>query len=116
MKYIVIKAHRSEFPAPITFSKGDLLVIGEEYVGPENWNNWYFCKSPKQQEGWVPKQLIEWTGEGSGVALADYTAKELDVDENDILTAGQELNGWVWCSRQAQNDSGWVPIENLKSL
>lgn len=52
-KFIVIEAHVSEFPRPIAFAAGALLVVGEKYIGPEGWDRWYFCETPGQQVGWV---------------------------------------------------------------
>jgi hypothetical protein len=44
-KYLVIQDHRSEYPEPITFSEGASLTVGEEYEGPEGWDNWLFRQS-----------------------------------------------------------------------
>lgn len=35
MNYIVTTTHRSEFPHPITLLRGQALVVGERYEGPE---------------------------------------------------------------------------------
>ncbi|SBV95747.1 Variant SH3 domain-containing protein (fragment) [uncultured delta proteobacterium] len=80
MKYIVIKTHRSEYPDPLSFRKGTLLTIGEKYDGPEAWEDWYFCAAPGHAGGWVPRRVIEPLGDGTGRALEDYSARELDVD------------------------------------
>lgn len=113
MNYKVIKPHRSEFPNPITFSKGDTLSVGEKYEGDEDWEDWYYCETTSQIAGWVPKQIIRWISDGEGEALEDYTAKEMDVDEGDVLTGARVLNGWVWCQNHASKEEGWVPMENL---
>lgn len=42
---IVIKRHISEYPNPIHFSGGNLLTVGEKYVGDEGWDDWY-CPLP----------------------------------------------------------------------
>ncbi|MDN5418695.1 MAG: hypothetical protein L0G09_14795 [Acinetobacter sp.] len=99
MKLIAIAAHRSEYLEPIHFSKGTLLNIGEKYQGSENWDNWYFCTVDNGLEGWVPTQIIEWINKHQGYAIADYTAKELNVDHGDLLLGEEQLNGWIWCSR-----------------
>lgn len=114
MKYIAIKNHRSEFPEPITFAKGDHLQIGEEYKGPEDWDNWHFCTTTNHQEGWVPAQIIKWTDTGNGIATQDYTARELDVNEGDELSASKSINGWAWCCRLSDQQTGWVPLEILQ--
>lgn len=114
MEYTAIGSHRSEYPDPISFSKGALLVIGEKYEGPQAWDNWYFCTVRGQPGGWVPGQVIEWIDGCRGTAVEDYTAKELDVDEGDLLIGAKVLNGWVWCSRASDGQCGWVPQEVLQ--
>lgn len=114
MKFIAIGQHRSEFPEPITFARGARLVIGEKYQGPEGWDNWYFCSTADRQKGWVPGQIIEWLDGSHGSAAEDYTARELDIDEGDVLTASRTMNGWVWCCRASDGLSGWVPQEILR--
>ncbi|EBV7315873.1 ligand-binding protein SH3 [Salmonella enterica subsp. enterica serovar Ohio] len=113
IKYIVTKPHRSEYPEPIQLKKGDALVIGERYEGSEGWEDWFFCTTPGQAGGWVPKQVIEKSTDGTGHALEDYSAQELDVDTNEILVGFRTLNGWAWCQRLASPEAGWVPLENL---
>ncbi|OTG85879.1 hypothetical protein B9T31_09820 [Acinetobacter sp. ANC 4558] len=112
MKFIAIRQHRSEFPNPITFQKGTYLNIGEKYLGENNWDHWFFCTVEGQSGGWVPEQIIDRVDENSGYALENYTAKELEVNAGDELKVDQSLNGWMWCTRIQDGESGWVP-ENL---
>lgn len=116
MQYRVIKAHRSEFPQPITFAKGAVLEVGEVYQGDDGWDNWYFCTTPGQQGGWVPAQVIERLGEQAGRAREDYTARELDVDIGDELLCVRSLNGWSWCTRSRDAQAGWVPSSHLRHI
>lgn len=110
--YRVIAPHQSEFPQPITFVTGTSLQVGACYDGDEEWEHWFFCEACGQQGGWVPAQVIDMTSPGHGVALEDYTARELDVEIGEHLTGTRQLNGWVWCQRQ--DDTGWVPLRNLQ--
>ena len=45
------------------------------------------------------------------------TARELDVDEGDVLIGSRTLNGWLWCHRlsQAPAEAGWVPLAHLQA-
>lgn len=115
-KYLVITPHKSEFPRPIHFKKGDPLVVGEKYEGPEGWDDWFFCSTPGQEPGWVPGQMIERVDGSEGRAMDDYTARELDVEEGEVLIGTTILNGWLWCERPGGSTSGWVPSENLKEI
>lgn len=116
MKYWVRQDHRSEYPQPITFARGVELEVGEAYVGPEGWDNWYFCTTPGQQGGWVPAQVLDRRGANAATALEDYTARELDVDVGEIVQGSRQLNGWLWCTREDGLGSGWVPLNNLDEL
>ncbi|PKM20284.1 MAG: hypothetical protein CVV11_01850 [Gammaproteobacteria bacterium HGW-Gammaproteobacteria-15] len=115
-RYIVVSSHKSEFPKPITFKKGDLLLVDEEYSGSEGWDNWYLCTTPGQEPGWVPGQIIERLENSHSRALEDYTAKELNVLEGELLIGSRVLNGWLWCEKTVSTESGWVPLENVKEL
>jgi hypothetical protein len=98
-QYLVIQDHTSEFPEPITLEKGAPLTVGERYEGPEGWENWIFCESPGQKGGWVPAQIIEIITDNTARAREDYTARELNVREGELLLGERILNGWVWCEK-----------------
>ena len=114
----VIAAHHSEFPDPITFTKGTTLTVGAKYAGPEGWDNWFFCTLPTHSGGWVPSQIIARTSDAPshGMALEDYTAQELNVRAGEIVAVLKHLNGWMWCKNLLTQQSGWVPAASLESL
>lgn len=116
MVYKVIRQHRSEYPEPIQFSKGVKLSVGEKYDGAENWNDWFYCRSEDNKEGWVPKQVFILESANTGTALEDYTAQELDVDVGNIVQGSRVLNGWLWCENNQTEKSGWVPMEKLELM
>ncbi len=113
-RYLVIQDHTSEYPEPITFEKGAPLSVGEKYEGPEGWDNWFFCESPGQKGGWVPAQIIERVEGDAARAREDYTARELNVQQGDVLLGSRTLNGWVWCEQFGGSESGWVPLACLR--
>lgn len=114
--YLVVRPHASEFPCPITFTKGAPLVVGEEHHGEEGWDHWFFCHTPGQEPGWVPGQIIERMEGTAGRAREDYTARELDVHEGEVLIGTRALNGWLWCEKPDGSASGWVPSVNLTAM
>ncbi len=116
MKYLVIKAHRSEYPNPLNLKKSDRITVGDKYEGPEGWDGWYFCTIPGHTGGWVPQQIIRRLEGDTGLALEDFTSLELDVDAGDMLIGTRTLNGWVWCQHLTKGGEGWVPLENLQSI
>ena len=112
--YLVTQDHTSEYPEPITFAKGAPLTVGEKYEGPEGWDNWLFCVTPGQKGGWVPAQIIEIIHDKIARSCEDYTARELNVRQGDLLLGTRTLNGWVWCKSTYSSESGWVPLANLQ--
>lgn len=114
----VVAIHHSEFPDPISFTKGTTLTVGAKYAGPEGWDNWFFCTLPTHSGGWVPSQIIDRKEDSpsEGVALEDYTAQELNVKIGEIVTVLKELNGWMWCKSMHSQQSGWVPAASLAAI
>jgi hypothetical protein len=62
----------------------------------------------------VPQAYVERQGD-TGIALRAYDATELSVRAGETLVAGEEESGWIWCTNQ-EDQSGWVPAENLVRL
>ncbi|WIY58825.1 SH3 domain-containing protein (plasmid) [Bacillus arachidis] len=112
--YKVIQKHESNYPNPISLKKGEIIKIENKYEGPENWDNWVYCYT-KETEGWVPEQIINNEGK-SAFVLEDYIAKELNVEEREIISEIKELNGWLWCQRKTNDEKGWLPKSKLKVL
>ena len=115
-RYLVTQDHTSDYPKPITFTKGASLTVGEQYEGPEDWENWFFCSTPGQENGWVPAQVIEIINGNTARAREDYTARELNVKKGDLLLGLRVLNGWVWCENPTSSESGWVPLLKLQAI
>ena len=115
-KYLVTEDHTSEYPEPITFTRGAPLTVGERYEGSEGWKDWFFCSTPGQESGWVPAQVIETIDGNAARAREDYTARELNVRKGERLLGARVLNGWVWCKHPADSESGWVPLSNLQEV
>ncbi|WP_411349895.1 SH3 domain-containing protein [Paenibacillus sp. WLX2291] len=114
--YIVVKSHCSNYPNPITFQKGEGLVVGERYDGPEEWPDWYFCTNSDGISGWVPGQVFVRSEQqpAQGISLEDYTALEMNVLPGEIVISQRERNGWVWCMRQSDGAEGWLPLDHLQ--
>lgn len=110
---IVIAAHASGLPQPITFEAGAPLVLGETYTRPEGWDHWHFRETPGRPGGRVPVQVIGFV-EGAGArARETYTARELDVQPGQSITVHRSLGGWAWCERADPPGSGWVPLASI---
>lgn len=112
--YVVIHSHVSEFPEPMTLRTGDGVLVGERYDGPEGWPDWYFCTAPDQEPGFVPAQLLDRHVDGSAKMLEDFTNRELDVVEGQVLQGNRQLNGWLWVVRISDGATGWVPLDKVR--
>ncbi|WP_133502871.1 SH3 domain-containing protein [Marinomonas balearica] len=108
MKVRVIDSHVSNYPNPIQFQPGDMLILGEldlEYEG------WIRVETSDGNRGWAPVQYIEAKpGAVVGYASCPYNARELDINSQDILIVLQELNEW-YCVENEAGETGWVPVQ-----
>ncbi len=104
------------YPHPIKLKQNERIIVKEIYDGNENWPNWIYCsKRDGSNAGWVPEQIIKHEKNGE-IILQNYTAKELNVKEREILQGLKVLNGWIWGKNIDTNEQGWIPLENLKEI
>lgn len=115
-EYIVIKAYENSNTDPIVLNKGDVVQLGEKSKTDGPWPNWVYCISNRSgKAGWTPIQVLQ-IGKETGVAITEYTAKEMTVDIGDVLYGDKELNGWLWCLRKTDREEGWVPKDCLNHI
>lgn len=113
MKFEIIEEHENDNPIPLIIRKGTRVKIGEKSDAAVSWPNWIYCYSLDGiSEGWTPQQIIQIESE-YGIVLENYSAKELDVKEGEIVEGNREINGWVWCSKLNDSEEGWLPKEKL---
>lgn len=114
--YIAIQEYENSNEDPIELKIGDSVILGEKSDDNGDWANWIYCISNRTKKaGWTPVQILQIDAE-TGVATADYIAKEMTVSVGDILIGDNELNGWLWCIREADGESGWVPQNCLEQV
>ena len=102
----VIKAHGSNYSDPISFKAGDVLEVGELDVEYEGWVR---VTDPRGKEGWAPLAIIKKTVDRDvGIAVKDYSAKELTVDPGEELLIQYEHCQWCWVEHPIKG-FGWVP-------
>ena len=105
MGLVVVTPHTTAYPDPIRFEPGDPLVLGER---DDEYRGWIRVRTADGNAGWAPEQLIEILSPTRGVALASYTARELDTVAGEALICHGELNDWLWVEN-ARGEAGWVP-------
>lgn len=113
MKYKIIENHSSNNEKPLMITKGTKVKLGRKSDDSDGWADWIYCYSPDgNSEGWAPIQFVQVEGE-YGIVLENYSAKELTVEEGDMVEGEIELNGWIWCSKVNKLGLGWVPKEKI---
>lgn len=121
-KYIVLEKWEESYENPILIKKNDTVTVdlSIQESDPE-WNDWVWCIADNGMDGWVPVQILKMEEPASGLkqralVIEDYSAYELPVDKDDIVTGSRNLNGWLWCRKENTTKEGWVPIRNIKAI
>lgn len=119
-KYIVVCKWVESYKNPIILKKDEKVVVNLaiKETDPE-WVNWVWCIAGNGMTSWVPIQILnvcetlpnEWQ---IAIALEDYSAYELPVNQDEIVIGSRYLNGWLWCRKENSTKEGWVPIRCLK--
>ena len=105
----VIKEHKSTYPNPIEFKLNDKVSIGEDDV---DYPAWVWIKTSDNNEGWAPKEFID---EINNLSKCDYTAKELNINVDEIIIVINEISGWVYVLN-SKEESGWIPRDCILLL
>lgn len=115
MRYVVIKAHTSNYPTPITLEKGEEVLLGRKSEEGE-WPNWIYCSTlDRSMEGWVPEQVLCSPHSHRSLVKEQYNARELNVIIGSEVRGFKKLNGWIWCS-DSEGEKGWLPESHLKQI
>ena len=112
MIWQVIKTHHRTYENPVAGKTGDVFITGKL----DDWQGhiWIWCTNQEGLEGWVSEHILELK-DGQATLNEDFDALELSVSEGEQVTGSRQLGGWLW-SNNSQNESGWVPLENLKKV
>ena len=107
---LVVAAHETKYPDPLTMNPGDELKIlkrrDDEVPG------WVFCENGTGKQGWVPENVIKIEADRA-IAQQGYDAREVPVMEGEIVRIERVESGWAWVTNMT-NETGWVPMKNLK--
>ena len=109
----ILTSYRSKYKNPIAVIPGEIVKI-IEFEKEEKWKGWVKVESTTNT-GWIPVQILEFSEDGkTGNVLENYTAKELDVEQGEMIEKIYSLNGWTWSRRLNDNDEGWIPDEIIE--
>jgi len=100
----VIRDHQASFSDAPAFYAGEELVVEERETV---WDGWIWCVNKAGMGAWTPECFVARSGD-TCTALRDYDSIELSVRSGDILEAGEEAGGWLWCT-DCEGGQGWVP-------
>jgi len=100
----VVRDHRASFSDAPVFNAGEELEVKERETV---WKGWVWCVNKAGKGAWVPESFVARHGD-TCTALRDYDSIELSVGRGDVLEAGEEAAGWLWCT-DSEGRQGWVP-------
>lgn len=105
--------YKTIFKNPVVVKPGEIVKV-IEIEKKEKWKGWIRVES-NSNNGWVPVQILELSEDGhSAKILENYTAKELDVGQGELIQKIYSLNGWTWSRRIIDNEEGWIPDEIIE--
>ncbi|WP_291286196.1 SH3 domain-containing protein [Flavobacterium sp.] len=106
----ILETYKTQYENPVTLHTGEIVKLGEEEK-EEKWKGWIWAEN-EVNKGWVPLQILEISlNKKEAKVLEYYTAKELNVDEDDEIVKIKSLNGWTWVRKIVNNAEGWIPDE-----
>ena len=111
-RVVVERPHRSNYPEPVRFRRGDAVRLGDR---DPDFPGWIRATDPAGRTGWAPEALLDRQGTREAIAIADYDATELNVSPGEKLTVRRELAGWYWVYNE-QGDLGWVPVASTRPI
>ena len=111
--YKILKEYKTQYENPIALNVGEKVILGEEEK-EEKWKGWIWAES-KINKGWIPIQILEISDDKkTGTILEFYSAKELNVDKDDLVEKIKSLNGWTWSRNLRTENEGWIPDEIIE--
>jgi len=110
----VIKAYEAEFPVPLAFSKGEMLVVEERET---TFPGWLWCTNDRGESRWVPVAFLERDRDGSRARMnRDYDSRELSVEVGETLIVEERVSEWLWCLQEKSRLRGWVPEAHTETI
>ena len=106
-KLIAINKHVSNYPAAITFQKGDRISLGKKHA---EFEGWIWVTTEDTHSGWAPMRYLDVISDDTAIAKQDYCAVELNVNAGDELVLQYVVDGWGWVEA-TDGSCVWVPMK-----
>ena len=105
---LVVAGFDAKYPDQMAIDTGQELTLiqGDELPG------WLLCQNSDGKQGWVPEKIVEVRG-GRAVAQQPHDAREISMQEGEIVRIERIETGRAWVTDMT-NETGWVPLKNLK--
>jgi hypothetical protein len=107
---LVAVSYDKQYRDPLVMKTGDELKILK--WKDDEWPGWIFCESQSGKQGWVPENMIKVDADNA-IAKQNYEASEVSVMEGEIVRIEKVEGGWAWVTNMT-DETGWVPLRNLK--
>lgn len=111
MLCLVTQDYARVYADPISFERGE--SISRERPDKEQ-PGWWWCTDKRGKSGWVHESFFE-EDDFRFIALADYSAIELNASAGERVNTLDERAGWAWCVNEA-GEQGWLPLSHLQPL
>ncbi|MDD5087280.1 MAG: SH3 domain-containing protein [bacterium] len=107
----VVESYTASCSDPLCASKGEALALGKH---DDEFPGWIWCTDPRGKSSWTPESYLEIHGDHA-ILLRDYDARELTVNEGDILSVECEESGWLLCTTDS-GEHGWIPKRAIEFI
>jgi Variant SH3 domain len=89
---------------PLKLAVGDVVQTGKK---DQTWPGWIWAMDAQGNDGYIPEDILESTGQGSSRVLEDFDPRVLKIKRGDRLESVKRIHGWHWC-RNDSSEEGWV--------
>ncbi len=109
---VVLHDYVAQYPNPITAVAGALVRVEKD---DPDFPGWWWCVANDGRAGWVHAEFLmpPPAPGGSARLRADYTARELTVQQGTRLTVLDERGGWLYVVAP-DGAIGWVPGSHVR--
>jgi hypothetical protein len=106
----LLRDYRTQYHDPVRCARGEAVTVGK---CDDEWPEFYWATDAHGRSGWVHRRYLEATA-GTTRAARDYSARELDARQGEIVQLLEEAGGWWWCENSA-GAQGWLPARDLET-